>query len=184
MGSYCAGCGSQIDDDARFCGDCGKAVSGSTPSAARFEPVSPGNEDSWKLPMAETGTGDGMTFGYYLQGLQRYADFEGRAGRAEFWWFTLVLYGIQIGIVVIGALLLGTFASALETVSIVMLWVHGLGTFLPSLAVTARRLHDTGRSGWWMLIALIPFVGWIPVLIFLLLPGNAGPNEYGRGPGS
>ena len=183
MGSYCTGCGSQIDDDARFCGDCGKAVSGSTPSAARFEPASPGNEDDWKLPMTETGTGDGMTFGYYLEGLRRYADFEGRAGRAEFWWFILVLYGIQIAIAVIG-LALGTFSPALETASIVMVWVHGLGTLLPSLAVTARRLHDTGRSGWWMLIALIPFVGWIPVLIFLLQPSYAGPNEYGRGPGS
>ena len=171
MGSYCTGCGSQNDDNARFCRDCGKAVSGSTSSTARFEPTSPG------------GTGDGMTFGYYLGGLRRYADFDGRAGRAEFWWFILVLYGIQIAIVVLGAVL-GTFSPALETVSTVILWVHGLGTLLPSLAVTARRLHDTGRSGWWMLISLIPFVGWIPLLIFLVLPSDGGPNEYGRGPGS
>jgi len=167
MGSYCTGCGSENDDNARFRRDCGKATS----STARFEPTSPG------------GTGDGMTFGYYLGGLRRYADFDGRAGRAEFWWFILVLYGIQIAIVVLGAVL-GTFSPALETVSTVILWVHGLGTLLPSLAVTARRLHDTGRSGWWMLISLIPFVGWIPLLIFLLLPSDPDPNEYGRGPGS
>ncbi len=183
MSSYCTGCGSQIDDDARFCGSCGKAVSRSDPSAERYEPASRGNEDNWKLPVTETGTGEGMTFGYYLEGLRRYADFEGRAGRAEFWWFTLVLYGIQIAIVVIGAVL-GTFSSALEIVSVGVLWIHGLGTALPQLAVTARRLHDTGRSGWWMLIILVPFVGWIPLLVFLVLPSNPGPNEYGRGPGS
>ena len=79
---------------------------------------------------------------------------------------------------------LGTFVSALETVSTVILWVHGLGTVLPHLAVIARRLHDTGRSGWWMLVALVPFVGWIPLLIFMLLPSDTGPNEYGRKPGS
>ena len=172
MGNYCTGCGSQNDDDARFCRDCGKALSGSTLSAARYEPASTG------------GTGDGMTLGYYVEGLQRYADFEGRASRAEFWWFNLVLYGIQIAIVVLGVVVLGTFSPALGTVFTVILWVHGLGALLPQLAVTARRLHDTGRSSWWMLIILVPVFGWIPLLIFLLLPSDAGPNEYGRGPGS
>lgn len=171
MGKYCTGCGSQNDDDASFCRDCGKAMSGSAPGASRFEPASPG------------GTDEGMTFGYYLEGLRRYADFEGRAGRAEFWWFTLVLYGIQFAIVILSSAL-GVFSSALGLLLIVILWVHGLGTLLPSLAVTARRLHDTGRSGWWMLIILVPFVGWIPLLVFLVLPSHAGPNEYGRGPGS
>ena len=86
MGRYCTSCGSQNDDAARFCRDCGKAMSGSTPSAARSEPTSHG------------GTGDGMTVGYYLEGLHKYAEFEGRSSRAEFWWFTLVLYAIQFAI--------------------------------------------------------------------------------------
>lgn len=77
-----------------------------------------------------------MTTGYYLQGLARYVDFEGRAGRAEFWWFNLVLYGIQFAIA-----LLGIVFPALETVSEVMLRGHALGTALPQFAVTARRLH-------------------------------------------
>ena len=183
MAKYCTECGSENEDDARYCGDCGKDVSGSTSRAARYEPPSPGNEDNWKLPMTETGTGDGMTFGYYLEGLRRYADFEGRASRAEFWWFILVFYGIQIAGAV-ASVALGMFSSALELLLTVMLFVHGLGLFLPQLAVTARRLHDTGRSGWWILISLVPFVGWIPLLIFLVLPSHAGPNEYGRGPGS
>ena len=171
MGNKCPGCGSQNDDGARFCSHCGKAMSGSTLGASRYRPASPG------------GTGDGLTLGYYVQGFQRYADFEGRASRGEFWWFNLVFYGINFAIVFL-ATVLGMFSPILETVFTVMLWVHGLGMFLPQLAVTARRLHDTGRSGWLMLLLLVPILGWIPLLIFLLQPSDVGPNKHGREPGS
>ena len=133
-----------------------------------------------RLPSSSAGSR--KTFGYYVQGLEQYADFEGRARRAEFWWFNLVLYGINIVIVVLGAVL-GEILAVLETVSTVVLWIHGLGLFLPQLAVTARRLHDTGKSGWWMLLILIPILGWIPLLVFLLTPSDAGQNRYGREPG-
>ena len=171
MGRYCTSCGSQNDDGARFCRDCGKAMSGSTPSAARSEPTSHG------------GTGDGMTVGYYLEGFHKFADFEGRSSRAEFWWFTLVLYAIQIAIVVLGTVL-GTFSPGLEILSTVILWIHGLGTLIPQLAVGVRRLHDSGRSGWWWLVILVPLVGWIPLLIFWVQPSDAGRNSYGLGPGT
>ena len=171
MGRYCTSCGSQNDDGARFCRDCGKAMSGSTPSAARSEPTSHG------------GTGDGMTVGYYLEGFHKFADFEGRSSRAEFWWFTLVLYAIQIAIVALGTVL-GTFSPGLGILSTVILWIHGLGTLIPQLAVGVRRLHDSGRSGWWWLVILVPFVGWIPLLIFLVQPTDPRPNSYGRGPGT
>ena len=133
-----------------------------------------------RLPSSSAGSR--KTFGYYVQGLEQYADFEGRARRAEFWWFNLVLYGINIVIVVLGAVL-GEFLAVLETVSTVVLWIHGLALLLPQLAVTARRLHDTGKSGWWMLLILIPILGWIPLLVFLLTPSDAGQNRYGREPG-
>ena len=146
-------------------------MSGSTPNAGRSESASPG------------GVGDGMTVGYYLEGLREYFNFEGRASRAEFWWFTLVLYAIQIGIVVLDTVL-GTFSPGLQLLSTAVLWIHGLGTLIPYLAVATRRLHDTGRSGWWVLIILVPLVGWIPLLIFLLQPTDPRPNSYGRGPGT
>ena len=164
---YCTSCGSQNDDTARFCKDCGKAVVESTLRRGR-------------LPSSSAGSR--KTFGYYVQGLEQYADFEGRARRAEFWWFNLVLYGINIVIVILGAVL-GEFWAVLETVSTVVLWIHGLALLLPQLAVTARRLHDTGKSGWWMLLMLIPILGWIPLLVFLLTPSDAGQNRYGREPG-
>ena len=57
--------------------------------------------------------------------------------------------------------------------------IVSLGLFLPSLAVTVRRLHDTDRSGWWILIAFVPFVGAVVLIVFMCLPGTAGPNRFG-----
>lgn len=160
---YRTSCGTQNDDTARFCKECGKTM---PKSSARTggAPLAPASR---RTPI-----------GYYLQALEHYADFEGRARRAEFWWFNLGLYGVNILIVLLSVLL-----SGLETVFTVILWIHGLGLLLPQLAVTARRLHDTERSGWWMLLILIPILGWIPLLILLVLPGDVGSNKYGREPG-
>lgn len=121
-------------------------------------------------------------FNYYVQGIKNYLGFHGRASRAEFWWFNLFLFGINFAILVLGRAL-GTFAPGLEALAGVMLWVHGLGLALPQLAVTARRLHDTGRSGWWTLLLLVPFVGWMALLDLLVLPSEPGQNEYGLQPG-
>lgn len=88
----------------------------------------------------------------------KYADFKGCASRSEFWWwalFSLVVY-----------LVLSFISSKLAL-------VFSLATLLPYLAVTARRLHDTDRSGWWQLIALIPLVGWIIVLVWCAQEGKS-----------
>ena len=88
--------------------------------------------------------------------LTKYADFDGRATRTEYWWFFL-------------AVLLGSVATSLITVRVYALF--SLVTLLPMIAVGARRLHDTNRSGWWQLLALVPF-GVIPVVIFLAQKGT------------
>ncbi|MGY1711065.1 DUF805 domain-containing protein [Geodermatophilus sp. SYSU D00758] len=100
--------------------------------------------------------------------LARYADFSGRARRAEYWWFVLAYAVASIVASMIDAVL-GFPVLAL---------VLGLGLLVPSLAAAVRRLHDTGRSGWWLLLALIPFGG-IVVIVFLATEGQPGPNRYG-----
>jgi len=97
----------------------------------------------------------------------KYADFGGRAGRAEFWYFMLawVLAGIVLGI-------LGLHILAL---------LLDLALLVPGLAVSSRRLHDVGKSGWMQLVGLIPILGWILVIYWLALP-SVGPNAYGEGP--
>jgi len=109
---------------------------------------------------------------WYTDVLRQYTVFTGRAGRQEFWMFALINFGIMIAISVVENVLgLG-----------ILSFVYSLAVFLPSLAVTIRRLHDTDRIGWWSLVALIPLVGWIILLVLMALPGTPGPNRYGPPP--
>jgi uncharacterized membrane protein YhaH (DUF805 family) len=103
---------------------------------------------------------------------QHYFDFNGRARRAEFWWYILVYIIIVIVLGVIQSILhIGSLLSGL----------FGLALLLPSLGVGVRRLHDIGRSGWFILLGLIPIVGLL-LLYWYAQPGVAGSNEYGPNP--
>ena len=102
--------------------------------------------------------------------LERYAEFTGRSSRAEFWWYFLA--NLIIGIV----LNLLTTASWIFWVPYV---IYSLAVLIPGLAVGIRRLHDTDRVGWWLLIALIPIVGIIVLIVFWAGEGTPGPNQYG-----
>lgn len=98
---------------------------------------------------------------------QKYADFNGRAKRPEFWWFVLFLFLVSL---------------ALGVVSDVLSALFSLATLIPSLAAGARRLHDTGRSGWLQLLGLIPILGWLVLIYFCAQEGNAADNQYGAPP--
>jgi len=110
--------------------------------------------------------------------LERYAKFDGRASRAEYWWFALanILAWMVLSILAIAAM---AFADILGILMFLVVGAYWVGLIVPSIAVTIRRLHDTNKSGWLMLIALIPF-GSIVVLIFMLLAGDTGANQYGE----
>jgi uncharacterized membrane protein YhaH (DUF805 family) len=113
----------------------------------------------------------------------KYATFSGRARRAEFWWFTLFNFIVQAVLNVIDGTIFGFgygFFDVPPTHPLSAL--YSLAVLLPSLAVAVRRLHDTGRSGWWLLIWLIPLVGWIILIWWLATPGDEGPNDHGRDP--
>jgi uncharacterized membrane protein YhaH (DUF805 family) len=112
-----------------------------------------------------------MVTAFKLVVFERYAVFEGRAGRAEYWWFFLANFLISL---VLQAL--GRGASALALVSL----LYSLALFIPGLAVAVRRLHDTDKSGWWILISLIPLVGIIVLIVFLATDGDQGANQYGN----
>jgi len=96
--------------------------------------------------------------------LRQYANFNGRAARPEFWWFALFQFVAFFVASVISPFLYGLVA---------------LGLLLPALGVGARRLHDVGRSAWWMLIALIPLVGAVLLIYWAVQPGEPGSNAYG-----
>jgi uncharacterized membrane protein YhaH (DUF805 family) len=105
--------------------------------------------------------------------LERFAQFTGRAGRAEYWWFFLANLIVSL---VLAALSRASVVFAILSV------IYGLAVLIPSIAVGIRRLHDTGKSGWWILLALIPFVGYIILLVFFAMEGTPGPNQYGPPP--
>lgn len=116
-----------------------------------------------------------MTFRESLAsaGRTKYATFTGRASRSEFWWWYL---SVVIAEAIIGSVLLSNGSSTLTTVIQLIITI---GLFIPTLAVGVRRLHDTNRSGWNILWQLIPIVGFIIVLVFLVQPSDPGENSFG-----
>lgn len=110
--------------------------------------------------------------------IERYAKFDGRAGRAELWWFYLAHFLVMFLVIPLPATVLGTLigVNSLGTLLMLLYW---LGTLIPTLAVAVRRLHDTNKSGWWILIGQIPFVG-IVLFVFLVTKGDQGANQYGN----
>jgi uncharacterized membrane protein YhaH (DUF805 family) len=117
-----------------------------------------------------------MTFSEAVKsGFDHYTKFDGRAGRPPFWWWFLFGILVSIGANIIDAIL-GTWG--------VVNGLAALALLLPNFSVSIRRLHDTDHSGWWILIGLIPIVGWIVLLVFYVREGDAAENKYGPPPGS
>lgn len=115
---------------------------------------------------------------WYLTVLKNYAKFSGRARRKEFWMYSLIHFLIISALVFID-INLGTFDIEKKTGLISSIYV--LATFLPTLAVSARRLHDINYSGWWVLLNIIP-IGSLVVLIFCGFKGTSGSNRFGQDP--
>lgn len=101
---------------------------------------------------------------YYVDALKNYATFDGRAKLAQFWYYQLIGFGISFVLSLISAGVLGL--------------IYALAVLVPSLAIGTRRLHDTGRSGWWQLLMLIPLIGVIVLIIFWAQSSQESKNQY------
>ncbi len=109
---------------------------------------------------------------YYFDVLKKYVVFSGRATRKEYWMF--FLFNVIVSIVLS---LVDTFLG-----THIVIQIYTLAILLPSLTVLSRRLHDTGRSAWWILIGLVPFIGGFVLIIFAILDSQTGTNKYGDNP--
>ena len=115
--------------------------------------------------------------------LRKYADFNGRARRSEYWLFWLFTTIVSIILTFVGGLVMGgndpsnPFAGGN-----LLSWIWTVAILIPSIAVGVRRLHDTDRSGWWLLLILLPIIGAIVLLIFFVLDGTSGSNKFGSDP--
>jgi len=116
---------------------------------------------------------------WYIKVIKNYAVFSGRARRKEYWMF--VLFNIIFAFVAV--LLDNAFGTAMEDTSYGLIYsLYMLAVLIPSLAVSVRRLHDVGKSGWFILISLIPLIGTIWLLVLMVTDGQSGKNSYGANP--
>jgi uncharacterized membrane protein YhaH (DUF805 family) len=123
--------------------------------------------------------GKEQNMNWYLEVLKKYAVFDGRARRKEFWMF--FLFNIIISIVL--GIIDGVVGTTGAAGSIGLLGgLYGLAVLIPGIAVAVRRLHDTSRSGWWILIVLVPLAGVIILIIFMVQDGTPGENQFGKNP--
>ena len=110
---------------------------------------------------------------WYIGVLKKYAVFDGRARRKEYWMF--LLFNIIAASVLLGIdMAIGTYG--------VLYGIYLLGTLAPAIGVTIRRLHDTGKSGWWIFISLVPVIGGFWFLYLMVIEGTKGDNLYGPDP--
>jgi uncharacterized membrane protein YhaH (DUF805 family) len=110
---------------------------------------------------------------YFLDAYREYANFQGRASRQQYWMFYL-FYMIAYILLFMLDVMIGTTG--------LLSGLFALGSFIPSIAIAARRLHDTNRTGWWQLLLLVPIIGGLVLLFFLVSKGTEGENRFGFSP--
>ena len=208
---YCEKCGAFIEDGAKFCMNCGAASgqgaftqpqsraneTDARPAENRYDSGRYDysenrqvNDEPYRIteirqPSANAGGGYSSapftaesyinpSFGEAIRSFFiRYIDFSGRSSRAEYWYVYLLNIIISFACGFLAKQVSGYFG--------IINAVYTFATFIPALAIDFRRLHDTGRSGWYTLLWFLPIVGWIILLIYHCQPGT-GPNIYGPEP--
>jgi len=121
----------------------------------------------------------GPVMSWYLKVLRQYADFSGRARRMEYWVFNVISLLITIAAVTVDAI---TGSLSLTLGLGLLSGIYALAVLIPGLAVSVRRLHDSNRSGWWLLLIFIPLLGGLTLLVFMFLGSTPGDNRFGPNP--
>lgn len=167
---YCRNCGQQVNENAAVCLHCGVKVG----AGNKFCPMCGAQPDPMAVVCVTCGASLARgnvqnaeeivdSFGAAIKTcFNKFASFEGRANRSEYWYWWL-------------------FTFLLNFVPFVG-WIAALVTLIPSISVAVRRLHDIGKSGWWYWLCLIPIIGWIALIILYCQSSEPGENEYGPNP--
>lgn len=182
---FCTGCGTPLRDCDQFCGSCGASLGTAAPAWGDLEA-----ENRRLRPERRTPEVDVKWYQWWLLVMQtKYAQFDGRARRKEYWFFfidqLLIVWGTVTALVIAETVISGGNGLAGNGMLIlpgVFNLVFSLATLIPGLAVTIRRLHDIGKSGWWLLIAFVPLIGALVLLLFVVREGDRETNEYGPDP--
>ena len=204
---FCGNCGTKIDDGVLFCPECGtkvlengapKAAAADAPQAEVYD-VRPETQaqSAYQQPApvhtaggAGTGAGSAQSdakaaAGGFIQSyilmLKNYANFNGRTRRRDYWGAVLVNAVIVIVLQLVGAILGAVIGFLGGLISIVGL-LYSLAILVPGISISIRRMHDISKSGFFVLLALIPIVGWIIVLVLACMDSTPGSNQYGPNP--
>jgi uncharacterized membrane protein YhaH (DUF805 family) len=149
-------------------------IGDSLPSACAFASEQAIHPETYQDRSKQMGFTDAIR-----SGIQRYTDFSTRSSRSEFWFWQL---GIFIGYIAL-AIIIGILSFiGLGFIGGILYVIFALGIIIPSIAVAVRRLHDVSKSGWWVLISLIPVIGTIILIIWAVTAGHADENEWGANP--
>lgn len=182
MSKFCKYCGSELSDSEQFCPNCGNRAESDFGNTVNNNQSSNQNNNSQYNNGNFNGNGNSNNPGtnenpfimYYVDVFKnKYLLFDGRASRKEYWMFVLFQILVGIGVSIVDSII-GTDG--------VLYGLFTIGTFIPSLAIAIRRLHDIGKSGFWYLVCLIPLAGPIWLLVLLCTQSQYGGNEYGDMP--
>lgn len=119
---------------------------------------------------------------WMLMPLRRYAEFSGRSRRKEYWMFVLFTILVGAALAIVAWLLGGLSGPEPSGLFLGLLGIYALALIVPSIAVQIRRMHDQDKSGWFVLLGFIPYVGGLVMLVFMCIEGTRGPNRFGADP--
>lgn len=167
--NFCTKCGQPLKDGAMFCGDCGTAAANVASNA------------TINTTRVEAPSVNGM--GWYMLAWKKWFQVSGRSSRREYWTFFLVNLLVFVCVAVATTVFFanGDIDSRVTAIRL-SAGLCVLIIFIATLTCKIRRLHDTGKSGWWILFSLGPYLGSFVILIFTLLNSDAGPNKFGENP--
>lgn len=146
------------------------------------QPVPQSTGEFPSAPPSLHGEDDRTPLDWALLALRRWNEARGRSRRKEYWWYTCFHTLLVVSLAVVAVLFDGTAVSGVAWAAVIILY---LATLIPTWSVNIRRLHDTGRSGWWLVLNIIPvvnYIGWIPLLVFFCLDSEVAHNKYGVSP--
>lgn len=195
---FCTQCGVSAPGQSKFCSSCGAPITEIAPANEQiveiairqipsanttFQPATPAYSSSSYTGGSETYSGLPMSEAIKSV-FSKYARFAGRATRSEYWYFTLFNLLITAGLLLLTSMLANSVGSMTDTsiIGVFLLFIWCIAIFIPSLAVSIRRLHDAGYSGWLYLLVLVPYVGGIVLFVFALLVSQPADNLWGKAP--
>ncbi len=174
---FCPNCGESNEADSLFCSNCGSNIADNSFVKNEIESQNQSKNDVKNLDDIKDDFNNKKWWQWYPTVIKQYATFNGRASRSEYWYFALTYY---LSFFVLSMIV---FFNLIVGVSLILFFI--LFNFLPSIAVSIRRLHDTNRSGFWLLSPLIPLAGFVfSIILFVwyLTDSQPGVNKYGPNP--